>query len=237
MEAEVGSNSWLGKLESLLDSEGKSTKSHFELPEHVEAGLSPQQQAEDYALHVSRISRDYVPLTRATLPDRLSLALEQNECVGHPTLEDHTVYGLLRDRKVTGGVEGDLDPRVVKSCMLELTKPMACIYRCAVDSHTWPDSWKLEKQVMINKCPHPATKDDMRNLGLSPFFNKGLEKVLYDWLFPYVDKYVSWDQFGGRKGCSTTHYLARYLDFIYAGLDSGKQGDRRAVVVKNQDEI
>ena len=72
-------------------------------------------------------------------------------------------------------MDGDLDPRVVKQCLVELAYPIACVYRDAVSSHQWPMRWKCEKQVMLKKCPNPQTKDDMRNLGLSPFFNKGLE--------------------------------------------------------------
>ena len=139
------------------------------------------------------------------------------------------VYTILKDRKLTGGVCGDLDPRVVDKCLVELTHPIAEVYRCAIEEHVWPDQWKIEKQVMIKKVPVPASKDDMRNLGLTPFFNKGLEKVLLDWLSPYVIPYLSRDQLGGRRHCSTNHYLARLINHIYTELDSGKSDDRRAV--------
>ena len=222
-------NSWLGKLELLLDSEGKSAKDPLTLPEHSSAGLTPKQQAEDFAIHISKISREYTPIEKAILPRRLEYALTNDCCSGHPQLDDHLVYAMLVDRKITGGVSGDLDPRVVRSCLVELTHPIAEVYRIAVSDHKWPDSWKVEKQIMIKKCPNPTTKDDMRNLGLSPYFNKGLEKILVDWLMPYVERFLSPDQMGGRKGCSTNHYLAKLVDFIYAEIDSGKPGDRRAV--------
>ena len=66
---------------------------------------------------------------------------------------DHEFFQLLSNRKVTGGVQGDLDPQVVKACLVELTPPLANIYRSAVESHKWPDQWKVEKQVIIPKCP------------------------------------------------------------------------------------
>ena len=81
----------------------------FTLPEHVTAGLSLEQQAEDFAIHISKISKEYVPLTRAVLPSRLAHALNHNCCAGHPLLEDHNVFSILSERKITGGVEGDLD--------------------------------------------------------------------------------------------------------------------------------
>ena len=73
------------------------------------------------------------------------------------------------------------------------------------------------------------TKDDMRNLGRSPYFSKGLEWILVEWLWPFLSRYVSRDQLGGQKGCGTNHYLARLVDFIYKELDNGTSKDRKAV--------
>ena len=69
----------------------------------------------------------------------------------------------------------------------------------------------------------------MRNLGLSPFFNKGLEKIFVDWRWPYVAPYLARDQLGGRKGCGTNHYLARLIQFLYTALDKGGEADRREI--------
>ena len=82
---------------------------------------------------------------------------------------------------------------------------------------------------MIPKCPRPETKDDMRKLGRSPFVSKGLEWILVEWLWPYLGGFVSRDQLGGRKACSTNHYLARLVDFIYQELDHETSGNRKAV--------
>ena len=101
-----GSNSWLGRLEQLLDPNGNSDKHAGVLPEHRVAGLSRQQQAEDYARHISKISREYVPLSQAVLPPRVVHALDNGVCCGHPSLPDHEVYKILCDRKLTAGIMG-----------------------------------------------------------------------------------------------------------------------------------
>ena len=224
-----GNNSWLSKLEAILDPDGCTRHSPFILPEHRELGLNRKQQAEDYAKQISAISREYVPLGETVLPGRVQHALDNAVCTGHPLLDDHDVYKVLCERKLTAGVEGDLDKVVMKECMAELTHPVGVIYREAVSSHTWPAVWKQEKQIVIPKCPHPCTKDDMRNLGLSPFLNKGLEQILVEWLLPYVSRFISRDQYGGKKKCSTNHYLARLVEYIYDELDKGSDQDRRAV--------
>ena len=71
-----GSRSWLGKMEQLLDPDGCSNRNAGVLPEHLNAGLSRLEQAEDFAAHISSISREYVPLTCAQLPDRVTHALD-----------------------------------------------------------------------------------------------------------------------------------------------------------------
>ena len=53
--------------------------------------------------------------------------------------------------------------------------------------------------------------------------------MLVYWLMPYVKKFLSRDQMGGRVSFSTNHYLARLVDFIYAEIDYSKNNDRRAV--------
>ena len=105
VQAGPSSNSWLGRLESLLDSDGKSSKSHATLPEHQAAGLSLKQQADDFAHHIGRISREYVPLEKAVLPDRVAQALASDSCAGHPNLEDHVIFDILSKRKITCCVE------------------------------------------------------------------------------------------------------------------------------------
>ena len=148
MEAGDGSNSWLSKMEMLLDPDGCSDRNAGVLPEHLMAGLTRLEQAEDYAKHISSISREYVPLSRAKLPERVSHALDHAVCRGQ---KDHEVYKVLKERKVTGGVLGDLDPRVLKECLPELVHPVACLYREAVVSHQWPEVWKREKESYVDK--------------------------------------------------------------------------------------
>ena len=82
----------------------------------------------------------------------------------------------------------------------------------------------MEHQLVIPKVPVPKSKDDLRNLGLSPFFSKCLEWVLVGWLWPTISKFISNDQLGGMSGCGTNHYLARLINYIYTGLDSKQSG-------------
>ena len=52
---------------------------------------------------------------------------------------------------------------------------------------------------------------------------------MVDWRWPYVSRFVTRDQLGGRKKCATNHYLARLVNFIYTELDKGSEKDRRSI--------
>ena len=93
----------------------------------------------------------------------------------------------------------------------ELTEPIAAIYREAIASHTWPEPFKLEYHLPIEKVPLPESCDDLRNLGLTRYLSKRLEWILIQWLWPYIEPHLNLDQLGGQKGCSTTHYLISNL--------------------------
>ena len=62
-----------------------------------------------YTLHISKISKEYIPLGVAQLPERVQFALDNALCCGHPHVDNTTVFKNLSERKLTGGVEGDLD--------------------------------------------------------------------------------------------------------------------------------
>ena len=95
-EAE-GSNSWLSRLEFLLDPDGCTRGETKILPEHLDLGLSHAQQTEDYASHISAISREYVPLAGTKLPDQVRHALDHALFSGHPGLADQKVHKILCD--------------------------------------------------------------------------------------------------------------------------------------------
>ena len=120
----AGSNAWLRKIKQLSDPLGESDKTEIRLPEHVERGWSMEQQCNDIATFISKISREYQPLSLERLPQRVVDALESAACSNHPVLEDHQVYKIMMDRKLTSGVAGDLHPAVMKEFMIELTQPV-----------------------------------------------------------------------------------------------------------------
>ena len=75
--------------------------------------------------------------------------------------------------KKTCSVPGDIPIKILDEFLPEFTAPIAAIYREAVASYTWPESFKKEYHLPLNKVPVPQSEDDL--LGLTPFISKRLE--------------------------------------------------------------
>ena len=115
---------------------------------------------------------------------------------------------------------GDIPVKLLEKFLPELTAPVAALYRAAIETHTWPTSYKKEYHLPINKITQPQSEDDLRNLGLTPFFSKRLEWFLIQWIWPYISPHLDVDQLGGLPDCSVSHYLVLMLDFIHRNLDA-----------------
>ena len=76
-----------------------------------------------------------------------------------------------------------------------------------------------KNHLPINKVSQPQSEDELRNLGLTPFFSKRLGWFVIKWIWPYINHHIDMDQLGGLPGCSVEHYLTLMLDFIHSHLD------------------
>ena len=214
----VKNNSWLRHVKQLTARPGDQTQSTFTLPQHVEDSLSALESSNRICEYFSLISQEYTPLNTESLPERVKLKLADDPC-SHPYLADHTVYEGLKKGKKTCSVPGDIPTKILGEFLPELTTPIAAVYREAIASHSWPKAYKKEHHLPINKVPQPQSEDELRNLGLTPFFSKRLEWFLIQWIWPYISHHIDMDQLGGLPGCSVEHYLILMLDFIHKQLD------------------
>ena len=57
--------------------------------------------------------------------------------------------------------------------------------------------------------------------------SKQLEKLVLDWIWPYVRPHIDRDKMGGVPGCSVEHYIVSMTHFILKSMD----GDPNAAVL------
>ena len=215
-------NSWFQHVKRTTARPGDTTSSSFTLPKHIEDNLTSLESSNRICEFFSAISKEYTPIDIENLPERVKTKLSSDPC-NHPYLTDQAVYEGLRKGKKTCSVPGDIPTKLLEEFLPELTAPVAAIYRAAIETHTWPDSYKKEHHLPINKVPYPQSEDDLRNLGLTPYFSKRLEWFLIQWIWPYISPHIDPDQLGGLPGCSVNHYLVLMIDFISKKLDAGQR--------------
>ena len=217
------SNRWIRRTSALLSRPGVSSKNLFDLPDHLERDLSELESAEEIADFFSKISQEYEPLSVESLPDRVRLKLDNDPCDDHPTFEEHDIFRELNGTKMTCSVPDDIPADILNEFLPEFCTPITAIFNCCFSSHTWPDSYKKEFGVPINKVPVPESVDDLRSIGLTPYLSKRLEKLLIKWIWKYISPHICSDQLGGLPGCSIVHYIIRMMDFILRRLDNSSK--------------
>ena len=211
-------NKWIRQAAALFARPGDSPSKSFDLPEHVERGLSELESAEVIADFFSEISQEYDPLSVQSLPERVRIKLDTDPC-DHPTYLDHEIYQELLGSKKTCSVPDDIPKDILEEFLPELCTPITAIFNQCFSSHQWPSSFKKEFGVPINKVPIPESEDDLRSIGLTPFLSKRMENLLIKWIWKYLSPHIGTDQLGGLPGCSIVHYIIRMTDFILRNLD------------------
>ena len=78
---------------------------------------------------------------------------------------------------------------------------------------------KIENDVPLKKIDQPESESDLRIISKTPYISKLYESFLCSWLLEVIKPFLDPDQFG-VKGLSISHYLIKFLHFIFKSLDS-----------------
>ena len=126
---------------------------------------------------------------------------------------------IKRANCTKGGVEGDLPAKLYKEFGPEISVPAAQIFRKISKTGIWPKRWKSEQGIPLKKTNEPQSEDQVRIISLTPFISKIFEKIVADWLLKYIEDKLDSNQYGGRKGTSTSHYLIDFISYILYNQD------------------
>ena len=194
----------------------------FTLPTHERESLDDRQCAERIADYFARISQEFPPLDKKSLPERVQTRLEIQS--SPPKLELYDVFKKVKSaKKPKSGVPGDLPAVIVKEFAPELATPVQHIINSIIQTGQWPSQWKQEWVTPISKVSVPETEDDLRPISLTNFFSKVTENFVVMWLLEHIGDKIDFRQYGGIRGNSVTHYLVELLNFINLNQDSTEQ--------------
>ena len=213
-----------GKANGILKSMGAkpgdcTDTTTFTLPNHQNEDLTVEQSAERIAEHFASISREFEPLNKDSLPERVKLRLSSKSTPRIIT-EFECYKKIVATKKPQSAVPGDLPSEILKEFAVELAKPTHNLLNKVVQSASWPKQWKVEFVTPIPKIPQPESEDDLRPIALTSFLSKVMEQFVVMWLMEIIGDKLDFRQYGGMKGNSTSHYLIELINFILYNQDS-----------------
>ena len=168
-------------------------------------GSSDAEAAAQVAAYFNRISAEFRPLEPSDIPATYHRDL--------PKLSPMEVEAMItKSRKTSSRVPGDVFPKILNRCARSLSLPLSAIYNHILTYYVWPLHWKCEYVTVIPKKQNPTSFSDLRNISCTLTFSKILEQHVLKCLKEEVT--LKTNQYGGVKGCSTTHLLVEILQEI-----------------------
>jgi len=111
-----------------------------------------------------------------------------------------------------------------------ISEPLAAIFNASLREGHFPSLWKSVEVVPVPKCNSPTSiHNDLRPISILPVLAKIFESIVGRQLLVFLEPNLSDNQFGSRKGRSTTHALIALLHSWMTSLDSG--GSVRTVFI------
>ena len=121
----------------------------------------------------------------------------------------------VKVQKTTDGPDG-LSYWLYRENAHSVAEPLTYILNLSLSSTVFPETWKLGCIKHIPKCPLPSEISDLLPICLTPIIARVFERIVFD---SFVSKRyhstLSDDQFGFRKGSSTTCALIKLLNDVY----------------------
>ena len=97
-----------------------------------------------------------------------------------------------------------------------LAEPLTHIFNLSLSSTVFPETWKIGCIKPIPKCPRPSKFSDLRPICLTPMIARVFERIVFDsFVSERYHSTLSNDQFGFRKGSSTTCALIKLPNNVY----------------------
>ena len=184
------------------------TQSTIKPPPGVDA-TKPTDIAQSVNEHFVSIGTDISSLNMQDLPAFLPAPSPV------PKLFPWQVYNKLSKLKTkkAGGPDG-ISAKLIREFAYEISIPLTNILNSSFTEGVVPQQWKRAIVVPIPKS-NPPTWNQLRPISLTDHFAKVAESFLIGWLMDDIEGQIDVNQFGNRKGHSTSHYLVKLLNNIF----------------------
>ena len=132
------------------------------------------------------------------------------------------IVKIISDFK--NGKASDIPIVVIKKTANLISVPLARLYNKFLGEGVFPAIFKTGKVTPIYKKDNKESIENYRPVSILPIFGKIFEKVIYNRLYAFfmAKGILHEDQFGFRKGHSTTHALHKSIESISEKIKNGQ---------------
>lgn len=119
---------------------------------------------------------------------------------------------------------GTVSSSIIKLCSETIVYPLHFLFNLSLETGVFPDALKIATVIPLHKKGAMSDVSNYRPISLLSVFSKIFEKVMHSRFKNYFNKYniLHENQFGFRKGHSTTDALISSLDYINMSTKSKK---------------
>lgn len=119
----------------------------------------------------------------------------------------------------------EISTNLLKKCMNKIVIPLTDILNTSISNGIFPEKLKIAKIKPLLKSDSGTSMENYRPICLLSSFSKIFEKYVAGKLIAFLDKYelLNDNQFGFRKGRSTTSAINKFLSTLYSHINDKKK--------------
>ena len=175
--------------------------------------------------HNNGLANSAINHTRIT-NRQVSRFLNNNQNASGPTVTSTDIIEVIKNSK-SGKASGldNINIRLIKNFPSIAIQLMAIIYSFCNKNCYFPTAWKISKTIALPKPgKNKSLAESYRPISLLSSFSKIYEKITLQHInnFTYSNQIIPSNQFGFRKGHSTSHAMKLLANNIKSSLGTGK---------------
>jgi len=204
----------------------KRSSTHIDKIKHndkeYQHSQSISQTLNDYFCNISHSLSSLLPKSNRSY---LSYLTNHYKTFSFDKISEVEVFLLLDnlDTKKSFGPDY-MHPRLVAAAALEIFRPLTYIINLSILNGVFPDSLKVAKVIPVFKAGSKFLCNNYRPISILPVLSKIFEKCIYNQIIFHlsVENILVPNQYGFRKGLTTTDCLVDLLEEITSALDNSQ---------------
>jgi retron-type reverse transcriptase len=141
-----------------------------------------------------------------------------------PASKDEIVNIVRSFKSDSAAGHDNIPTNIIKQSIDLIAEPLTHIINLSINNGIVPDQMKIARVVPIYKSNGRLQFNNYRPISVLPAFSKILERIIYNRMINYLDKYniLYHQQYGFRRGHSTSMALIQLFDKISSAIDEKK---------------